>query len=76
MTAAFLNTFARIAVSAAAMAAVLWPLNRQLQAILPAGFLGTLASVILPVATGIAIYFGCARLLNVTEATLLLRRFR
>jgi putative peptidoglycan lipid II flippase len=76
LTAAFLNTFARIVLSAAAMAAVLWPMNHELQALLSPGLVGTFASVILPVAVGIATYFGCSRLLKVAEATLLVRRFR
>jgi hypothetical protein len=51
-------------------------MNHELQALLSPGLVGTFASVILPVAVGIATYFGCSRLLKVAEATLLVRRFR
>lgn len=76
LTPAFLGTFARILASAATMAAVLWPLNRYLQAVLPAGVWGALPAVLVPVLAGMITYFGCARVLRVTEATLLLRRLR
>jgi putative peptidoglycan lipid II flippase len=72
---AFLAALVRIVASAALMGALLWPIERALEAWLAPGLLASAVCVLVPVLVGVTAYFGCTRLLRVAEARTLLRRF-
>ena len=73
---ALVSAVARIAVAAAAMGAILWPLDRWLTGAL-VGLPGArVAGALGPVAVGAATYFLAAHLLRIPEARTLMKRFR
>ena len=76
LTRAFVGALLRIALAAGAMAAVLIPLTRVLARLALPGLAGSLLAVLLPVSFGAAVYFCCARLMKIAEATTLFRRLR
>jgi len=76
ITAAFLGTVVRILTAAAVMGAAIWPLERWLSGVVPAGTGGAAVTALVPVGVGAAVYFLAARTLGVGEASTLLRRYK
>jgi putative peptidoglycan lipid II flippase len=76
LTRAFLGVVARIIVAAVAMAGAIWPLADWLSGVAPAGLLGHAVAALVPVVVGAVVYFAAARILRLSEATALTRRFR
>jgi putative peptidoglycan lipid II flippase len=68
--------FAKIALAAAVMAAVVWLTTSRLELLPGAGTGAAALKALVPIAVGIVVYFAAARILRVQEATTLLKRFR
>lgn len=73
---ALLGAVARIILAAAAMGAAIWPLGHWLPPLL-AGLPGDkIVGALVPIGVGAVVYFLAARVLRISEAQSLLRRFR
>jgi len=58
------------------MAAAVWLASSRVEQLPAAGTVGSAIKTFVPIAVGIGVYFGTARLLRLQEATALLKRFR
>jgi len=76
VTRALLLPFAKILVAAVVMAAAVWLASSRVEQLPAAGTVGSAIKTFVPIAVGIGVYFGTARLLRLQEATALLKRFR
>ena len=76
ITAALLSAIARIGLASVAMGAAIWPLSRWLIVVGATAPGGRAMAALVPVVVGAGVYFGCARLLRLSEARTLLRRGR
>jgi putative peptidoglycan lipid II flippase len=68
--------FAKILAAAAVMAGAVWLASARVEALPAAGTVGAAIKAFVPIAVGIAVYFGAARALRLQEARTLLKRFR
>ena len=76
VTAPLLGAIARIALASVAMGAAIWPLARWLVGATAGLHGGRALTALVPVMVGAAVYFVCARALQLSEARPLLRRFK
>ena len=76
VTRELLVPFAKILAAAAVMAAAVWLASARVEALPAAGTVGAAIKAFVPIAVGIGVYFGVAKVLRVQEASTLLKRFR
>ena len=76
VTRELLVPFAKILAAAAVMAAAVWLASARVEALPAAGTVGAAIKAFVPIAVGIGVYFGVAKVLRVSEASTLLKRFR
>jgi putative peptidoglycan lipid II flippase len=76
ITRELLLPFLKILVAAAVMAAAVWLASARVEALPAAGTVGAAIKVFVPIAVGIGVYFGAAKILRLQEANTLLKRFR
>jgi putative peptidoglycan lipid II flippase len=76
ITRELLVPFTKILVAAVVMAAAVWLASGRVEALPAAGTVGSAIKAFVPIAVGIVVYFGAARVLRLAEATTMVRRFR
>jgi len=76
ITREVLVPFTKILVAAVVMAAAVWLASGRVEALPAAGTVGSAIKAFVPIAVGIVVYFGAARVLRLAEATTMVRRFR
>jgi putative peptidoglycan lipid II flippase len=76
VTRELLAPLAKILAAAAVMAAAVWLATTRLETLPGTGTGSAAVKALVPIAVGVAVYFGAARALRLQEATMLLKRFR
>jgi len=76
VTRELLLPFAKILAAAVVMAGAVWLASARVEALPAVGTVGAAIKAFVPIAVGVGVYFGAAKVLRVQEASTLLKRFR